>query len=94
MTTTRKTEEEIQALKRNWEGDPCWDLEGTEGFEAHREELQAHRLKMEKHWAEDREAKIMQIAETWGLPGNREFGLRIEALLNRVSALEEKANDH
>ena len=34
-----KTDAEIKELKRQWEYDPCWDIEDTEGFEEHREEL-------------------------------------------------------
>lgn len=34
-----RTPQEIQKLKQDWANDPCWDLEDTEGFEAHREEL-------------------------------------------------------
>jgi len=30
-----KTVEEIDALKRNWYDDPCWDIYDTEGFEDH-----------------------------------------------------------
>lgn len=36
-----RTPEEIEALKKNWLQDPCWDIEDTEGFEAHRDELLA-----------------------------------------------------
>lgn len=46
--TTVKTTEQIDALKANWSKDPCWDIEATEGFEAHREELLAFRLKTER----------------------------------------------
>lgn len=46
---TTKTPEQIQALKDNWIKDPCWDIEDTEGFEAHHDEL----LK----WREDLEVK-------------------------------------
>lgn len=45
-----KTREEIEALKRNWAEDSCWDLEDTEGFEDHREELTAFRLQKEVEW--------------------------------------------
>lgn len=38
-----KTRKEIEALKTNWLRDPCWDVEGTEGFEAHHDELLAFR---------------------------------------------------
>lgn len=30
-----KTRKDIEVLKANWLRDPCWDVEGTEGFEAH-----------------------------------------------------------
>jgi len=36
---TGKSTEEIEKLKRNWLADPCWDIETTEGFEDHVEEL-------------------------------------------------------
>lgn len=41
MNEETKTPEEIQALKDSWLRDPIWDIEDTEGFEAHREELLA-----------------------------------------------------
>lgn len=45
-----KTTEEIEALKKNWLNDPCWDIENTEGFEDHVAELTAfHELKR-KEW--------------------------------------------
>lgn len=45
-----KTSEEIQALKDGWVKDPCWDIEKTEGFEEHHDELLAWRLDLEdKH---------------------------------------------
>ena len=43
---------EIEALKANWERDPCWDIETTEGFEEYREELLAFRKEREAHWKE------------------------------------------
>jgi len=41
-----KTQEEINELKRQWKQDPCWDIEETEGFEGHHEELTAYRLNL------------------------------------------------
>lgn len=38
-----KTKDEVQALKDSWSKDPCWDIEDTEGFEDHYEELLAYR---------------------------------------------------
>ena len=42
-----KTANEIAELKRGWSADPCWDIEDTEGFEAHRDELKTFRLETE-----------------------------------------------
>jgi hypothetical protein len=42
-----KTPEEIQALKESWRHDPAWDIEDTEGFEAHHDELLAYRKEVE-----------------------------------------------
>lgn len=42
-----KPRAEIEALKENWLSDPCWDIEDTEGFEAHYGELYAFRLAQE-----------------------------------------------
>ena len=45
-----KSREELESLKRNWLRDPCWDIEETEGFEEHREELLAYRKICEDEW--------------------------------------------
>jgi hypothetical protein len=42
------TEEQIQKLKDSWIHDPCWDIEDTEGFEEHHDELLAWRLDLEE----------------------------------------------
>ena len=47
-----RTAFEIAVLKGEWLADPCWGIEETEGFEAHRHELEAfalrHELKVRK----------------------------------------------
>lgn len=45
-----KTEEEVRELKANWQADPIWDIEDTEGFEDHKDELLAFRQKCEDAW--------------------------------------------
>ena len=47
------TQEEIEKLKMNWLADPEWDIETTEGFEEHAEEL----LKFRKQAEAEAEAK-------------------------------------
>lgn len=39
---------ELHGLKLNWENDPCWDLETSDGFEAHHDELLIHSLQFQK----------------------------------------------
>lgn len=45
---------EIRELKADWKSDPCWDIEDTDGFEAHRAELAAYRKECEARWVEER----------------------------------------
>lgn len=54
----RKTSEEIQALKDAWVKDPCWDIEDSEGFEAHYEELWDFQYEQVKKWNKEHDAKI------------------------------------
>lgn len=46
----KKTNEEIQALKDNWRKEPNWEIEYTEGFEDHFEDLLAFRKEQEDEW--------------------------------------------
>jgi hypothetical protein len=39
--------EQIEKLKESWKKDPCWDIEATEGFEDHVEELLSFRRQTE-----------------------------------------------
>ncbi|NLD46678.1 MAG: hypothetical protein GX660_05695, partial [Clostridiaceae bacterium] len=50
-----KTRDEIDALKKNWLADPCWDIEVTEGFEDYYDELLVFRKEQELIWANKRE---------------------------------------
>ena len=43
----QKTRAEIDELILSWREDPAWELEETEGFEEHKDELRAVRLKCE-----------------------------------------------
>lgn len=46
----KRTDKEIEELKREWCDDPCWDLESTEGFEAHHDELKSFSDKHKAEW--------------------------------------------
>lgn len=70
-----KTQAEIDALKVSWREDQTWDIEETEGFEAHRAELAAFR--------QDIEAARDAFLE-------RQRGAAIERLIKPVAALALK----
>jgi hypothetical protein len=65
------TTDEIERLKHSWLGDPCWNIEETEGFEEHREELLAFRketeAKAEKRNRERIERRAKVIREETGV---------------------------
>ena len=60
------TQEQIEKLKADWRNDPCWDIEDTEGFEDHKEELLAYRKQVKAEWEQkareraDKRAKKMK----------------------------------
>lgn len=57
-----KTREEVEALKRDWAKDPCWNIEETEGFEEYRDELFdfSENLKIIAGVKWDKEEKLLQ----------------------------------
>lgn len=93
------TRDQIEKLKADWASDPCWDIEHTEGFEDHSDELKAFAEEKEAEWArltEEREArrlaKLEQIAEELGCPGNIKLAMNFEYLKNRIEELEAKVD--
>lgn len=68
MTRTR---DEIEKLKKSWLHDPCWDIEDTEGFEEHRDELLAFRKEQDEKWRVERlereERRSMKFADWTGI---------------------------
>jgi len=58
-----KTREDIENLKMNWQKDPIWDIEDTEGFEEYKDELLAYKKECEKEWDKrEKERKKHQAA--------------------------------
>lgn len=90
MAKTVKTAEDIERLKRSWERDPIWDIEDTEGFEDHREELLAFRKECESRWSGERYLRLSKKAEDLGFPGNINLAAYIEGLESRIRTLEER----
>ena len=96
-TIEPRTAEEIEALKANWRNDPCWDIEDTEGFDLHRDELVAYRLEWEVRWKAQREQRLLQFAAPLGLENNLALAeclmrqeAAIEALKEMIQQLQER----
>lgn len=53
----KRTPQEIEQLKKNWLANPEWDIEDTEGFETHREELLAFRNEKRAEWEAKQEER-------------------------------------
>jgi len=72
----QKTRAEVDELILSWREDPAWEIEETEGFEEHKDELLAVRLKCEAEWKakaqrEHAEARAKLLQPFWeALPAN------------------------
>jgi hypothetical protein len=80
---------EVDALKHDWASDPCWDIEETEGFEDHREELLRYRLAKESEWRRARVDKIRAKAAELGTD-NMKLAAYVMRLEERITRLEER----
>lgn len=85
-TITPRSTEEIEALKASWCNDPIWDIEDTDGFELHRDELLAYRLKWEARVKLHREQRILKFATPLGLENNHALA---EYLMLQEAVIEE-----
>ncbi len=56
------TQEEIQRLKESWKKDPIWDIEDTEGFEEHHDELLLFRQERDAEYEKLVEERIARRA--------------------------------
>lgn len=76
-----KTPAEIDTLKESWLKDPMWDIENTEGFEEHYDELVAfHKGQAAKRDAENAIREAQQK--------NKTFEMRIKELQSNVEATD------
>lgn len=61
-SNSRKTREDIEKLKRDWESDPCWDIYDTEGYEEYRDELVTFQRECEAKWEKRRQDERAKLA--------------------------------
>jgi hypothetical protein len=91
------TREDVEILKSNWEADPIWDLETTEGFEAYRDELKAFSEAKEAEWVAERERRerkeLADLAEKAAELGCSVGVMRyISRLEGRIKHLEKEVS--
>lgn len=85
-----KTPEEIQKLKDSWGFDPIWDIEYTEGFEEHYEELKKYREEQESIWDKKNTERLLKKAEKMGIPDNLVLVKHILNIEYKIDSLEKE----
>jgi hypothetical protein len=93
LLSIMRTQEEIQDLKNVWRNDPIWDIEDTEGFEDHYEELLAYRKRVQKKEAEQRHKELMIKSSKLGVEGNLQLAEYIDYMEWRIKQLEETVRE-
>lgn len=89
----RKSPEEVEALKANWQCEPCWEIEETEGFEAHYDELREYRLQKEAEWEERSRQALQNYAKKMGVPDNPTLASYLMSLEARIEQLQRKLEE-
>ena len=84
----KRTEAEIEDLKRQWERDPIWDIEETEGFEAHREELLAWREAKEAEWEDETKRKEAEDLEKLKIASDHDTWKAIQSIKKEIDRLD------
>jgi hypothetical protein len=90
---TVKSPAEVEELKRQWLADGCWDIENTEGFEAHRAELIEWKLGLVIAELEARQAALREQVQV-KRPRLFEFANGSEIDVDRYLALDATASNH
>jgi hypothetical protein len=83
-----KTRAEVDDLKARWKADPCWDIEFTEGFEDHIEELRLFQEKTNAKWEEEYDSLVKMKAKKLNCSfETASYFLGLEARLDRLEIL-------
>ena len=88
-----KTKQELLDLKTDWRCDPCWDIELTEGFEEHYDELLQYRLEMDAYWKKIEDERILKRSKELGIEGNYKSLYYLEGLERSILKLTEPLYD-
>jgi hypothetical protein len=89
----KQTPEAIADLKVEWLADPHWDIADTEGFEAHRDELEEFEKQEKRIWDIEYFKKVEAECNALGcspkmLARLNSLGSLVETLAHKVAKLE------
>lgn len=83
----------VEDIKRQWARDPDWDLSETEGFQAHRRELELHSGEECRRLEREREAlhetRIDEIVAEIDAVGRRAFAERLIRIEDRLRIMSD-----
>lgn len=82
------TTEMLAKLMREWERDPIWDIETTEGYEQYRDELLDYRRAKEQQWETEYQARQVAHATEMGLTVDSPLFTYICKLERQVEGLQ------
>ncbi len=91
-----KARHQVERLKLAWLADPLWDIEDTQGFEEHHDELVLFRKATQARWKaaeQTREAAIDAEADRLGVHGLLRLLRRVEELQHRHNAALQHLTD-
>jgi hypothetical protein len=88
-----RTVKEIDELKAQWLVDPCWDIEETRGFEAHKFSLRFWRIKQERKWEREEKERLELYAKTLGIPEKPQLARQILDMQREHIATMERLTD-
>jgi hypothetical protein len=80
-----KTRGEVQALKDNWESDPCCDVWETEGFEEYEAELRLFQEEREVEFRRLHQVELLAVAKALGVNVLlADYILKLEVRIDRL----------
>lgn len=88
-----KTPRAIEDLKAQWLEDGTWDIENTEGFEEHYDELLAYRRQVELERLQKAEQEVQDKAAFLGCPDNLQIARYVISLEQELSNIRSRLKE-
>lgn len=88
----KRSDEEVKELMRQWETDPNWDIEETEGFEAHYIQLRMFRKETEERWEKEYKEREEAEARSWGLSDHPALYRKMKSMHDTILRLQNEVD--